>query len=109
LINNTINKNMLRRDVSMGTMNPAKHEAEHNKLNYFLKKLWKNSAPVVIFSGTVLVSMIAVAVWVLNVGNPLVSKPDNIWGVRIALVGVALTLVLAERFLGKNNKNDEDN
>lgn len=62
-----------------------------------LRKLWKGSAPGVVFIGTLVVCMGAVSAWVLNRGNPIVDYPDDIWAIRIGLVVLALVALILER------------
>ncbi len=73
------------------------------KVQNFIKRF----SPLLVFLSIMLVCMLAVALWVLNVGNPLVSQRENIWAIRIVLAVGALLLVVVERTIAwrKNNQD----
>lgn len=70
-----------------------------------LRKGWQQIGPVVIFLCTLVLCMVAVSVWVLYVGNPLVDYVEDMWIVRASLVVVALALVVGERLWRRSKQN----
>ncbi len=73
------------------------------KIQQFIKRI----SPMLVFLSILFICLVAVAVWVLNVGNPLVSDRENIWAFRIAVVAGAFLLVVVERTIAwrKNNRD----